>query len=81
MTHLRIRELAEVKGWNIQQLSWEARLSYSTAHALWYDKPKQIDRKILDRVALALGVNVSDLFGGAPEAESKGNSLPVLLAT
>lgn len=80
MTHLRIKELAEAKGWNIQQLSWKARLSYSSAHALWNDKPKQLDRKMLDRIALALGVNVSDLFGGSPVAEELGDSRRAMLA-
>jgi DNA-binding Xre family transcriptional regulator len=80
MTYLRIKELAEAKGWNIQQLSWNARLSYSSAHALWNDKPKQLDRAMLDRIALALDVNVSDLFGGSPVAD-EGDSLPMLLET
>ena len=80
MTYLRIKELAEEKGWNIQQLSWKARLSYSTAHALWNDKPKQLDRKMLDRIALALGVSVGDLFGGSPVAEEQGNSQRAMLA-
>ncbi|MBX0326961.1 helix-turn-helix transcriptional regulator [Oscillochloris sp. ZM17-4] len=79
MTYLRIKELAEAKGWNIQQLSWNARLSYSSAHALWNDKPKQLDRPMLDRVARALEVNVSDLFGGEPTAQ-EGDSQPLLLA-
>lgn len=81
MTYLRIKELAQAKGWNIQELSWRARLSYSSAHAIWYDKPKQLDRKMLDRIAAALGVNVSDLFGGEPEVEELGNSRPALLVT
>jgi DNA-binding Xre family transcriptional regulator len=80
MTYLRIKELAEAKGWNIQQLSWRARLSYSSAHALWNDKPKQLDRAMLDRIALALGVNVNDLFGGSPTVEELGDSPPARLA-
>ena len=74
MTYLKIKELGEAKGWNIQELSWKARLSYSTAHALWHNKTKQLDRGILDKVAVALGVTVADLFGGEPEADL-GNSV------
>ncbi len=83
MTHLRVKEIAEGKGWNIQELSWKARLSYSTAHALWHDKPKQLDRSILDRVAVALNVKVSELFGGdpvTPQETESGNWFPALLA-
>ena len=80
MTYLRIKELAVAKGWNIQQLSWNARLSYSTAHALWNDKSKHLDRMMLDRIALALGVNVGDLFGGSPVPEELGDSRRAVLA-
>lgn len=80
MTHLRVRELAEARGWNITTLSRKALISYTTAHALWHDKTDQLNRKTLDRVALALNVRVSDLFGGDPEAEQLGDSRPMLLA-
>ncbi len=69
MTHLRIRELAEGQGLNITTLSRRAELAYTTAHALWHDTPEQLNRRTLDRVALALGVGVGDLFGGKPEPE------------
>lgn len=67
MTYLRVRELAEARGLNITSLSWRAELAYTTAHALWHDKRDQLSRKVLDRVALALGVSVADLFGGYPD--------------
>ena len=67
MTHLRIKELCEAADLNISDLSRSAELSYSTAHALWHSKPRQFDGATLDRIALILGVNVSDLFGGPPE--------------
>lgn len=80
MTYLRVRELAEAQGLNITTLARKAELSYTTAHALWHDKTDQLNRKTLDRLARALGVQVSDLFGGDPETETTGNSLPVLIA-
>ncbi|HEU4325493.1 MAG TPA: helix-turn-helix transcriptional regulator [Roseiflexaceae bacterium] len=80
MTHLRIRELAEAQGLNITTLSRKAELAYSTTHDLWHGQIKQLNIKTLDRVARALGVRVSDLFGGEPEVEALGNSLPMLLA-
>lgn len=67
MTTLEVKRLAQRKGWNIAEFARHAKISYPTAHALWHDTPQQFSRRILDRVALALGVRVSDLFGGDPD--------------
>ena len=66
MTYLRVRELAEQQGLNITTLSRKAELAYTTTHALWHGEVSQLNLKTLDRVAVALGVRVSDLFGGNP---------------
>ena len=62
MLHLRIRELAEARGLNITELSRQARIGYSTAHALWHDKPENLNRTVLWKIARALDVSVRDLF-------------------
>lgn len=67
MTYLRIKELAEQQGLNITTLSRKAELSYTTVHALWHDKVTKVAIITLERVAVALEVRVSDLFGGEPE--------------
>ncbi len=69
MTRLRVRELAEEKGWNITVLARRAEITYPTALSLWHDSAQQWSRKTLNRVALALGVRVSDLFVGEPIVE------------
>jgi DNA-binding Xre family transcriptional regulator len=76
VTYLRIKELAEEQRLNITTLSRRAEIAYSTAHALWHDRTDQLNRKTLDRVALALGVNVGDLFGGTPQQESSESDPP-----
>jgi transcriptional regulator with XRE-family HTH domain len=82
VTHLRVKELAEQQGMNIQALSYKSRLAYSTVLDFWHDKVTQLNRRTLDRLALALGVNVSDLFGGEPVKEkSPGNTRPPLRAS
>ncbi len=96
MTHLRVREIAEQQGLNITTLSKKAQISYPSALDLWNDKSRQFNRETLDRVALALNVCVSDLFGGTPtpqfdnsrgssflrndEGDNVGNWEPALLA-
>jgi DNA-binding Xre family transcriptional regulator len=62
MVRLQIRELAEQRGLNITELSRQARIGYSTAHALWHDKPENLNRTVLNKIAQALGVQVRDLF-------------------
>ncbi len=77
MTHLRVRELAEEKGWNITVLARRAEITYPTALSLWHDTAQQLSRKTLNRVALALGVRVSDLFAGEPTvADIEGSEEP-----
>ena len=67
VTRLRIKELAQERNMNITVLARKAEIAYTTAHNLWHDTVEQLNRRTLDRVALALGVNVSDLFGGSPD--------------
>lgn len=69
MTYLRVRELAENQGLNIQNLSHKSQLAYTTVHGIWHDRVHQLNRRTLDRIAIALGVRVADLFGGDPEGE------------
>jgi DNA-binding Xre family transcriptional regulator len=80
VTHLRVRELAQARGLNITTLSRKAEISYTTAHALWHDRTDQLNRRTLDRVALALDVRVSELFGGEPKRGPSQDSQPALLA-
>lgn len=67
MTHLRIRELTEERGWTKARLARRARLDYSVVHRYYNDKPAQYDKTVLDKLAWALEVKVADLFGGEPQ--------------
>ena len=61
-TRLRVRELAEAKGMSITDLSRQALISYVTASEYWHDRPHQFKRDVLEKIAKALGVRVSELF-------------------
>lgn len=82
MTHLRVQELAKARGLNILTLSHRAQLAYGTVAGLWHDKADQYNRRSLDRIAVALGVTVADLFGGEPAdtRSEPGNFVPTLRA-
>jgi DNA-binding Xre family transcriptional regulator len=69
MTRLLIRDLAAKRDLNITTLARKAELAYTTVHALWHDSAKVWNRHSLDRIALALGVRVADLFDGEPERD------------
>jgi transcriptional regulator with XRE-family HTH domain len=75
MVRLRVREIAEQQGLNITELSRRAVIGYSTAHALWHDKPENLNRTVLSKVAKSLGVSVRELFAedaGEGEAGQQG---------
>lgn len=74
MTYLRVRELAVGQGMNISDLHMKTGLSYSTVHAFWHNRVEMYPRSTLDKLAIALGVRVPDLFGGDPELPAPGNS-------
>jgi DNA-binding Xre family transcriptional regulator len=84
MAYLRVRELAEERGFNITTLSRKAELAYTTTHNLWHGNAAQLNIRTLERVARALDVRVGDLFGEESERdtqEQSGNKYsPALLA-
>jgi DNA-binding Xre family transcriptional regulator len=63
MVTLRVRELAEAQGLNIQELANRSGIAYSSALDLWYDRVQRIDKKTIGKIAKALGVRPGDLFG------------------
>lgn len=71
MLRLRIKELAEARGWNISRLQIESRLSMGTIRRYWYstadgsddgEKLKRIDFDILEAIAKAMGIRSIDLI-------------------
>lgn len=63
MVTLRVRELAEAQGMNIQELANRSGIAYSSALDLWYDRVQRIDKKTIAKVSTALGVRPGALFG------------------
>jgi DNA-binding Xre family transcriptional regulator len=73
---LRVRELAEAKGWNITDLSFESRLAYSQAHRIWHDNVSQLDFNTLEKLARALNVRIGDLFADTINSDNEENRSP-----
>ena len=79
MVNLRVRELAEERGiTTITELAERAHLAYDTARDLWHGRMQRIDRDVLGRVCLALGVKPGDIL---TMEEQPGNKYsPALIA-
>jgi DNA-binding Xre family transcriptional regulator len=66
MIRLRIKEVAEAKGFNQSSLSRAADVHFTTIKRIYRDPYKEITTTTLDKVARALGVSVCDLIEELP---------------
>lgn len=68
---LRVRELAEARGWNISQLQLRAGLSMGAARRYWYSETSAVDLRVLAQIAESLGVAPSELLGDIVEERAQ----------
>jgi DNA-binding Xre family transcriptional regulator len=68
---LKVRELAEAKGFNISDLSFETRISYKQMHRIWHNKVDvdKMDYGTLVRLSEALDVKIEGLFEEVEDIE------------
>ena len=64
---LKIREVAESRNINMSKLSRMSDVAYNTIRAIWDDENRDVSISILDRIARALKVSVSDLYEVVPD--------------
>ncbi len=62
MLRLRIKEVAEEKGFNMSSLSRKSDVSFKTVKRLWKDPYQTANTDTLERLAIALGCSVRDLI-------------------
>ncbi len=62
MIRLRVRELAEARGFNMSSLARASGLGFSTVKRLWRDPYRETSTVTLDRISKALGVPSSELI-------------------
>jgi transcriptional regulator with XRE-family HTH domain len=62
MLRLRVREIAESKGYNMSSLSRASDVSFNTIKRLWKDPYRETSTVTLQRIAKALGVPTSALL-------------------
>lgn len=76
MLRLRVKEVAEAKGFNQSSLTRESGLGFSTVKRLFRDPYRDTSTGVLEKVARALGVSIHDLIeelpDEPPQAQEKG---------
>ncbi|QBD74505.1 XRE family transcriptional regulator [Ktedonosporobacter rubrisoli] len=69
MTRLRVKELAEEKGFNMTSLSREAKLNFITVKRIFRDPYVEVKKTTLEQIAKALDVQIGELFEDVPDKE------------
>jgi DNA-binding Xre family transcriptional regulator len=64
---LKVREIAQEKGYNISTLSRKANVGLSTVRRLWRDPYRHVDFYVLERIAKALEVPATALIEDVPD--------------
>lgn len=76
MSRLRVRELAEARGWNVPRLSQEAKVPQTVVWEIWRNPERNTTKDVLDRIAAALEVKTKDLFDDDQPGDSKSGDVP-----
>lgn len=64
---LRVKEVAKEKGFTMGKLRRSANVSHNTLRTIYKDPHKQVLSSTLDKIATALGVDVSELVESVAE--------------
>ena len=64
---LRVKEVAQAKGFTMARLQRAADINLKTIQAIWHDPRHNASLNTLDKIAKVLGVPVTDLIEDVPE--------------
>ncbi len=67
MLRLRVKEVAENKGYNMSTLSRAADVPFITVRRIWKNPFYEVKRATLDKIARTLNVPASDLLEDVPD--------------
>lgn len=76
MAKLRVREIAEKRGYNLTQLQLDTRVNMGVTGRYWHNKVRAVSLDILERLAGVLQVTVSDLIDNETAGEADVMPLP-----
>jgi DNA-binding Xre family transcriptional regulator len=67
MIRLRVKEVAQEKGFSLGKLSRASDVAYNTVKAIYRDPYKEVTTTTLNKIAKALGVPASELIEDVAE--------------
>ncbi len=67
MIRLKIKEVAQQKGFSMSRLSRESNMAYKTIQTIWRDPYHEVTTTTLNKLARTLGVNPTELIEYIPE--------------
>jgi DNA-binding Xre family transcriptional regulator len=70
MIRLKIKEVAQQKGYSMSRLSRESNMAYKTIQTIWRDPYHEVTTTTLNKLARTLGVDPSALIEYLPEGEN-----------
>ncbi len=74
MLRLRVKELAEQRGYNMSTLSRASDVSFTTIKRYFRKPYSYANTDTLEKIALILGVEIGDLVERVPDAEDRKHS-------
>jgi len=66
MIRLKIKEVAQQKGYSMSRLSRESNMAYKTIQTIWRDPYHEVTTTTLNKLARTLGVDPSELIEYLP---------------
>lgn len=69
MMRLRVKEVAAEKGFSMAKLRRATHLAHNTLRTLYKDPYRHVNSSTLDKIALALDVDVSELVESVEEED------------
>ncbi|GAB4203669.1 MAG: hypothetical protein OHK0022_28120 [Roseiflexaceae bacterium] len=70
MSRLKVKEVAEARGWNASRLARRADISNTAMYGIWHGTTEDPGLKTLEAIARALGVKISELIDESDLGES-----------
>ncbi len=67
MIRLKIKEVAQQKGYSMSRLSRESNMAYKTIQTIWRNPYHEVTTTTLNKLARTLGVDPSALIEYEPE--------------
>lgn len=67
MRRLRVKEVAQEKGFTMARLHRAADINLKTMQAIWHNPQHDASLSTLDKIAKALGVPITELIEDVPE--------------